>query len=322
MSSMASRLGCLVVNIALARSAREPAPRSADALLDGLVRAQRYAACRKSPEAFRRLQWLSRSVDGNGTRLKDVQGAKVFAAFVATPRVEERRAVYARNPKVVSEWFMHLDLHGLAHGGPGRVEWAWSAFTNHEGEPTSMPRKFDANRLRCAPGDVAFTFVREPSRTFLSGLAQAACTLRRGDREAAPEPRGTWLDAAYPPFGDGARLVEAYLDDMDAGRSIHPKSEHTWPQAHKVDFVRRAGCGDFAFIGTMETLEASFVALFPRATLPLPPATHTAGEDECKRNLTASIGGLAARPDLQRRVCAAVAVDYDCFDYELPPACR
>ena len=131
MVALLSRLGCLVVFVtALARAAREPAPRSADALLDGLVRAQRYAACRKSPEAFRRLQWLSRSVDGNGTRLKDVQGAKVFAAFVATPRVEERRAVYARNPKVVSEWFMHLDLHGLAHGGPGRAEWAWSAFTN------------------------------------------------------------------------------------------------------------------------------------------------------------------------------------------------
>ena len=117
-SRLGLRLGCLVVVAALGGTAREPAPRSADALLDGLVRAQRYAACRKSPEAFRRLQWLSRSVDGNGTRLKDVQGAKVFAAFVATPRVEERRAVYARNPKVVSEWFMHLDLHGLAHGGP------------------------------------------------------------------------------------------------------------------------------------------------------------------------------------------------------------
>ncbi|KAH8067373.1 hypothetical protein JL720_12410 [Aureococcus anophagefferens] len=115
-----------------------------------------------------------------------------------------------------------------------------------------MPRKFDANRLRCAPGDVAFTFVARAVAGVPQRLAQAACTLRRGDREAAPEPRGTWLDAAYPPFGDGARLVEAYLDDMDAGRSIHPKSEHTWPQAHKVDFVRRAGCGDFAFIGTME----------------------------------------------------------------------
>ena len=100
MVAPSSRLGCLVVVAALARAAREPTPTSADALLDGLVRAQRYAACRKSPEAFRRLQWLSRSVDGNGTRLKDVQGAKVFAAFVATPRVEERRAVSICSRKI------------------------------------------------------------------------------------------------------------------------------------------------------------------------------------------------------------------------------
>ena len=320
---MGWRLVAVAAVASAARAVPEPAPRSIDALVDGLVLAQRYERCNRSASAFRHLQWLSRSQDVNGTHFKDVQGVKVFDAVVATPRVERRRAVYARNPKVSSEWFMHTDLQRLAHGGDGRATWAWSTFTNHDGEQASMNHhKFDAYELRCDAGDVPFTFVREPSETFLSGLKQAACTMTPEARAATPEPRGDWIDAAAAASDDGARLLELYLDDMDAGRSIHYKSEHTWPQVHKIDFLKRAGCPAFAFIGRMETFEESFSALFPRATLPLPRATHVAEDDACKRNLTASLGSLAHRPDLARRICRAVAVDYECLDYPLPPACR
>ena len=172
---------------------------------------------------------------------------------------------------------------------------------------------------------VFFTFVREPISTFIAGWQQVMCFQKRnvvklkldvGNHSLKDSGRET-----PPVWVDSARQFRVFLDDFLHYRALGPAATHVYPQADKVDALPM-GC-KFSFIGNLETLRESMIALFPAIgakTSPrhLPPHGHKAEDEECKVRMKKT---FKYGPEEIRMLCRALYADFICFGYRFPPEC-
>ena len=298
---------------------RRPRRRLANAdaaFRDGVRLARRYATLDKTAEAARLGQLTGASAfRGLG---KDVQGhLRVANARVRTARgVAARDVVYVRNQKAASTWFMHN--FGAVAGGAATWHWAPFALAPEDYDDVYRGSLGNDTLLRCNPGSFGVTFVRDPIAAWLSGVLQMLCSA--GAHRQPPVRRSAdWRRALAR--NDSAWLLDAFLEDVEGGggTSLLEWNFHTWPQAFKIDTLRRAGC-ELGFVGRVETLNASLAALFPDSGARPPAHTQWSTDESCKATFNAALRA-ALVPGRLRRVCRLLAVDFDTFEYPLPAAC-
>ena len=144
--------------------------------------------------------------------------------------------------------------------------------------------------------------------------------LRRRPTLRAPEP--AWRRATCETTEKARQKFSLYLDALQA----RPRQDcggigyHAYPQAMKVNIVTRTA-PRFDAIVKLEELSAGLervgaLAGTPAVTVPPPTKTEAHSNDR----LACASFGIGAK--LTRRLCKLYAVDFECFGYELPEACR
>ena len=206
------------------------------------------------------------------------------------------------------------------------------------GPKTSTPRP-----LPCRPGDVYFTFVRDPLDAFLSGWREATC---RSDVPFYNEPgekEAYQAESLRMSRADPSAVLSRFVRDIASKAAyLGRESEHAWPQSLKIDALpvprtetagirkekkekkkkkkKKNECS-YGFIGKVdETLAQSLAALFSGVKLPHDAAFHrrNASTSPCKEGLA----HVSISDADMRAICAFLAADYVCFDYPLPGRCR
>jgi len=207
----------------------------------------------------------------------------------------EHGLVYIKNPKAAcSTVLLWLDrLHTGDHSfSPDNIH------TDHR-----LPRVPEVGRHRIArmlSGEgYSFTFVRDPLRRFQSAYLDKIT--------GTPEQWRTQIQTALgqEPDGDRAVSLDEFVAGIEAQDPVGEMDPHWRPQHINV----MASLITYDHIGRIETFDADLAVIREGAGLPPVPVE---ARNVAKRP---SAGILADRPDLEERVRAIYAADFETFGY-------
>ena len=286
-------------------------------------------------------------------------GQHTFRALPQRGRDNVRDIYYVRNEKVAST-FLVTELNTLFNGtyiqntrsqkaqfGAERKYWPFAC------EPAA---EFPASEQHPESPIVVFTVVRDPIKTAFDAYLEITkknkwygdnlqddlvteldvavyndfrltrphaandTSLRRRPTSMAPEP--AWRRATCETTEKARQKFGLYLDALQARprQDCGSTGYHAYPQAMKVNIVTRAAPRFDAIVKLEELKEGleqvGTLAGTPAVTVPPP----TKGEAHSNDRLACANFGIGAK--LTRRLCKLYAVDFECFGYELPEACR
>ena len=190
--------------------------------------------------------------------------------------------------------------------------------------------------------------LREPSRRFLSAIAEVVLTYK-------------WLKGEVRVLDSTGQINQRFLHDItrnilraNESRRCNPSEayslcyrqrnvtshfshastkgwEHIWPQVHFLNAWTRGTAAHVEAAAINHSFELSDPAAFPHALRHMEPPMKTSNAT-CPNNdhhhgLSSHLLGnmsaeLAGDPALQRSICRLYALDYYCLRYDLPMPCQ
>ena len=326
---LATRLAAELAQSGLAATDAAPAADGVDPyLLLGVELAARYnsPACQRAISEMNAPMLVSMTSEGRGegSTFKSALGEVfVLPRPVPMPPLLRRtstakagRALYGRNQKVASSMFQ---MEGASYAGCNAVQYysrrTWLPLL---GANEGSCGRDHCEELKVQPGDVAFTFVREPIEVFIAAWLEVIHRASIHNRNPLPNSTtniGDSLSRGWRSETNGTRLFQKNIFDIDHGKSLTFEAFHMWPQALKIASLPKSL--NYSFIGRTETFVPSIKALFPGGKLP--PRGHKAASMKDKVKLKRH---FKPGPDEIRWMCSFLMVDFVCFDYPLPRECR
>jgi hypothetical protein len=239
--------------------------------------------------------WARSNVDAPGT----VQRSRTTRTLV-TPSGE---VAYVRNCKAGSS-FLYAHFTDIFHVEKKKMGNMPLKFYDGS-EDSSQAPQWGEDRF-------VFTVIREPMVTALDAYLEVSI---RSTKLASPTP--AFASMPCRTRDEATARFKKYLQDALNGTKISSDFFHSFPQALKIDAdLRGSRAGTFDSIVKIETMldDLQTIPGFVGST-PDRDRDHSHSEDPC--------GDVDMQdPRLMAILCRMYRVDYECFDYKLPAACK
>lgn len=206
--------------------------------------------------------------------------------------------VYVRNQKAASTYFVE-ELGKMLGGIESKLIYA---------PLKTVEAQSKYNRPSLGDNPFVFSAVRDPIETAVAAYLEVSKRVGPAFQDPLPTFIGMPCGTAWK---DTSRF-KMFLNEVRWGKPISKQFFHSYPQALKLDVSIDVS---YSSILKLENFGAIWsVPGFDHIVPASSDDSHTTSDSPC--------GNLSFDPELWEMLCDMYRVDYECFGYSLPSACK